>query len=264
MFRESSFWVARITEIYVTILNWERFNPRKDVKQSSWFRFEHSWFENPDFFDFTHTEKLIWVYILSLASKKNASEIIIYSSHALKIADFSIEDLLSALQKLNKIKAIVFRYVTSPIRGRTRTIGSGTYTNGSVTDTCSTNETRRDETRRDDHVNEIRAIARPLLPPLVEVWNQVSSQSLSKVRSMNPTSSRYRSAIARWREKPDREFWVQVIQRLNASSFCCGKNDRGWKADIEFICRPDAAEKILEGKYDDNKVQVISSNYFDF
>ena len=28
-----------------------------------------------------------------------------------------------------------------------------------------------------------------------------------------------------------------------------GKNDRGWKADIEFFLRPDSIAKILEGKY---------------
>lgn len=45
--------------------------------------------------------------------------------------------------------------------------------------------------------------------------------------------------------------WLAVIARIGASSFCRGQNDRGWRADPDFLLRPDTATKALEGKYDD-------------
>ena len=39
-------------KITVQVLNWKRFNPRSDVKTSSWFRMDHSILDSPDFIDF--------------------------------------------------------------------------------------------------------------------------------------------------------------------------------------------------------------------
>mgnify|MGYP005796865919 CR=1 FL=1 len=39
-----------------------------------------------------------------------------------------------------------------------------------------------------------------------------------------------------------------------------GKNDRGWKADFDFLMRVDKATSILEGKYGGTKGQVNSKN----
>jgi len=41
-----------------------------------------------------------------------------------------------------------------------------------------------------------------------------------------------------------------VFTKAQKSSFLTGKNDRGWKADIDFILREDKFISILEGKYD--------------
>lgn len=42
---------------------------------------------------------------------------------------------------------------------------------------------------------------------------------------------------------------VKAVKIANKTPFMRGKNDRGWKADIEFFLRPDSIAKILEGKY---------------
>lgn len=39
----------------------------------------------------------------------------------------------------------------------------------------------------------------------------------------------------------------------NNSAFLTGQNDRGWKADFDFIMRIDKATAILEGKYNTEK-----------
>lgn len=44
-----------------------------------------------------------------------------------------------------------------------------------------------------------------------------------------------------------------VCMKANVSGFMTGKNDRGWKADFDFLVRVDKAINILEGKYSNNK-----------
>lgn len=45
----------------------------------------------------------------------------------------------------------------------------------------------------------------------------------------------------------------QVFINLENSDFCKGKNDRGWKADLDFILREDKFVATLEGKYNTKK-----------
>jgi hypothetical protein len=50
----------------------------------------------------------------------------------------------------------------------------------------------------------------------------------------------------------------QVFTNANNSDFLIGRNDRGWKADIDFILREDKFISILENKYG-GKAKSISS-----
>lgn len=88
------------------------------------------------------------------------------------------------------------------------------------------------------------------LPELAELWNELADERLPKIREMAHNSARRTSCEKRWEERPDRAYWTSVIAKINATPFCLGTNNRGWKADIEFLTRPDNHAKILEGKYD--------------
>lgn len=45
------------------------------------------------------------------------------------------------------------------------------------------------------------------------------------------------------------EQFEEICTKANNSDFLIGKNDRGWKADFDFLMRTDKATNILEGKY---------------
>lgn len=92
--------MAKSQSLSITILNWHKFNPRKDVKASSWFRLEHSLFEDPEFFDLTHSQLLFWIYLLSNASKKNGDTFILSFAHAERIGRFKVSDIKEALDVL--------------------------------------------------------------------------------------------------------------------------------------------------------------------
>lgn len=86
--------------VTIFIKDWVRHNPRKDVKVSSWFRFDHSFFENPEFFDLSLNEKAAYVYLLCLASKKNGPNVQINCRHASRVARIPAQVLISAIDKL--------------------------------------------------------------------------------------------------------------------------------------------------------------------
>lgn len=90
----------------VEILNWDEYQPRKDIKLSIWFRLQNSFFEDPNFFHFNHSELLFWIYLLSMASKKMNGSIRFSFMHANRVGRFSKEDVESAFQKLEELQCV--------------------------------------------------------------------------------------------------------------------------------------------------------------
>lgn len=88
----STFWLK--------IKNWDKHNPRKDIKKPSWFAFDNRMIEDEDLFDFTHGEFKVWIYILSKASQKVSPTVRISPAHAEKVCNISAADLGSAVAKL--------------------------------------------------------------------------------------------------------------------------------------------------------------------
>lgn len=103
--------------ITIKINNWEKHNPRKDVKRPSWFALSNRLIEDADFYTFTGNEFKTWIYILSQASQKQKSEFNIYPDHADRACCIPKKDLISALEKLQKIQAITVD-VTHTLRER--------------------------------------------------------------------------------------------------------------------------------------------------
>ncbi len=91
---------------------------------------------------------------------------------------------------------------------------------------------------------------------ILEIWN-LNSGKLPKAKGLNPT--RKKQCAVKWREKPDENYWVEVVKRMSESNFCNGKNDRGWLATFDFFLKGDTHLKVLEGKYD-NRTTAQSTN----
>ena len=83
-----------------------------------------------------------------------------------------------------------------------------------------------------------------------ELWND-TALSLGKVREI--VGKRKIMLGARWKEHPDLDWWATYFDRIEASAFLTGKNDRGWKARFDWVIDPTNMNKILEGCYDDRR-----------
>lgn len=125
----------------VRVKNWRSFNPRADVKKPSWFRLSHDLFEDPDFYDFTQSELMSWVYLLCQASKKNSESVRVNIVHVERIGRIKEKDFLSAIRKLESLQIILVG-VTDTLRARD---DGDTHTNATDERDGRTNETRRTE-----------------------------------------------------------------------------------------------------------------------
>lgn len=75
-------------------------------------------------------------------------------------------------------------------------------------------------------------------------WGSVMQQVVS------PTERRKVAINARLKDKAWASSWKIALKKIPSSPFLTGKNNRGWKANIDWFLRPDSVFKILEGQYD--------------
>lgn len=65
------------------------------------------------------------------------------------------------------------------------------------------------------------------------------------------TEKRRKALKARLRDAGGIEGWGAALGKLSESSFCRGKNDRGWTADFDFLLQESSFTRLMEGYYDD-------------
>jgi hypothetical protein len=81
-----------------------------------------------------------------------------------------------------------------------------------------------------------------------DYWN--SKGNLPQARHFN--DQRLDKLSVRMKEPLFADNWQTIVDKLCQSSFCTGNNDRGWKADIDWILKNSTNyAKVLEDKYRD-------------
>lgn len=82
------------------------------------------------------------------------------------------------------------------------------------------------------------------------------AERIDMPRCQKLSSSRRTRLLARLQDCGGLDGWDAALAKLEMSSFCRGKNDRGWKADFDFLCQDKTFTRLMEGFYDDrNKPQ---------
>jgi uncharacterized protein YdaU (DUF1376 family) len=64
------------------------------------------------------------------------------------------------------------------------------------------------------------------------------------------SKARRASLKARLKECDGLEGWRIALSKAEASDHCCGKNERGWVLNFDFITSPSGFAKLMEGNYD--------------
>lgn len=79
-----------------------------------------------------------------------------------------------------------------------------------------------------------------------ELFN-TTCPSFTKVLGIN--GKRKIAVAARWKEHPDLDFFKEYFERVEASDFLKGMNDRGWKATFDWLMNAANMDKVRESKY---------------
>lgn len=92
-----------------------------------------------------------------------------------------------------------------------------------------------------------------LLTPkwLMNEWNSMAN-GLPKAREL--TKKRRWLAEERLSERPDRNFWIQAIKKMNSSDYCTASK---WASFDWLIKEETNAVKAFEGNYDNNNKQEV-------
>lgn len=92
-------------------------------------------------------------------------------------------------------------------------------------------------------------------PPSVdyEQFKNLYNEICTNLPHVKMLSEKRKKAIRAFLKQLTVDDFREVCERAADSDFMTGKNDRGWKADFDFLVRVDKAINILEGKYSNNK-----------
>lgn len=83
---------------------------------------------------------------------------------------------------------------------------------------------------------------------LLNDWNELAGElGLPKAEAMS--KARKAAFLARCREFPGLEPWRRAFASIRGSPFLRGQNDKGWKADIDFLLQAKSFTKLIEGSY---------------
>lgn len=86
----------------------------------------------------------------------------------------------------------------------------------------------------------------------LSLYNQFAdANGFARVQKL--TVTRKGKLQARLKDCGGIEGWHTALQKMAQSNFCRGSNDRGWRADFDFLVTEGSFVKLMEGKYDNNK-----------
>lgn len=102
-------------------------------------------------------------------------------------------------------------------------------------------EKRKEEKRKEKNRIEYNNI--------VEIYNQ-NCTNLSKVLKI---TEKRKNSIRKFLKEFTIDDFINICKLANENDFLTGNNDRNWKADLDFLLRPDKATAILENKYSNKK-----------
>jgi len=232
--------------LQITIINWDKYNPKRAQRTYTWLRLNNDIFFSPDIFGLKLEEKAVWIFLLCQASRKNSGVINLTPDFIAHSLNTKTSKISQALKTFEKIQLITTNALSLP----------------PALHFATPTDRQTDERTNETNERDGRTQSPAALPPLAEIWNENCGQ-LSQVKVCNP--ERRRKCKSRWLEVPGpNDYWIEVVRKLAASDFCNGKNDRGWTADFTFLLKPDTHIKVMEGKYKNRaasgRAQRISDN----
>lgn len=95
------------------------------------------------------------------------------------------------------------------------------------------------------------------LDEAVAIWNDMAQRNELPI-VQNFTDKRKRQLKARLKECSGLQGWRDVVAKIERIPGLLGENNRGWRADFDFVLKQDKFTKLMEGSYDEWKPTTTS------
>ena len=133
------------------------------------------------------------------------------------------------------------------------------YDNDNDNDNVNDNDNDNVNDNENENVNTIKKIPNNV-QDVVDLYHTLCP-SLPKVRVI--TKKRI-TAIKSFLKQYDIETIKEAFEKAEASDFMKGQNNRGWKADIDFLTNANSVAKVLEDKYKNKQADTITGTNNNF
>lgn len=115
-------------------------------------------------------------------------------------------------------------------------------------------KTNNNENNDNNENNENNAAG--VFTPIISSWNDIGG-NVSKVKAINPGTSRYRLLKARINTYGE-DAIIKAIDNVKSSPFLKGESNSGWIISFDWFIRPDNFIKVYEGNYNDDKTNKVN------
>lgn len=249
-----------MSKITLTVNNWDKYNPRKDIKNPSWFAFSNRMIEDEDIFELSGVEFKAWVYVLSKASQKNSDTVEIDSKHFSRICGAPIDSMTTMLVKMSN-------NITVHVRDESVRICTGSSLTQNVDVTRQTDkqtgQDKQDKTEQECVVVTDSVTPRPDKIDLIfNQFNELAkSHGMHKIKILN-TDRKKRLTKAVKQVGDDLEIWHKIFIVAGSKGFV-GKDGREWKPDFDYIFRNENYVKFSESDYPKKSIGVVTEHALD-
>jgi hypothetical protein len=83
----------------------------------------------------------------------------------------------------------------------------------------------------------------------VELYNSFAKKHALPI-AKKITKTRTQKIKARLKDAGGIDGWKNALDKVAMNPWLLGDNDRGWKADLDFLCQEKSFTKLMEGSYD--------------
>lgn len=243
----------------IKIVNFEKYNPRFDVKRMSWLRLEQNWWHDDDLVDFSDFAVRIWFILLGHVKTSDGAA----SLNPKMIARVLIRDVSEIIEAIDEIQGHgKIEIIERDEYPRSDPSGSGRISRIRTDFPDPSDPPLRTDVR--DETNEtdvaIDANASVQSPSnisgkrLAEIWN-ANCAPLRPISKLN--DQRRAHAKVRLADQPDLAYWEAIVVRMAKSTFC----RKGKWATFDWLIKNDSNHiKVAEGNYDDGESTPAAAN----
>lgn len=171
----------------IEIPNWSKYNPRTDVKHTTWFRLENTFWADQVLFGMDNDAKMVWISLLAIASTKMSGTFEVdpsFISANLRITTSKVLSVFKDLKDADMIKEVTSR------RRNVRVTSTCAPENVDVPPPTYGRDGRDGRTNEDSEGSE---------PPDYPRYLKIASWFQNEVIRANPMAKRVKSAnLKKW------------------------------------------------------------------